>query len=87
MKLSIEINDKVKVLLLELLQDQEIKNEIIKVIDNEIRKYDSMTPYLSESDVEDVVYKRTKNFLTEDEVQDAIMETLTCATFTTEFEG
>ena len=86
MKLSIEINDKVKVLLLELLQDQDIKHELAKIAHQELSNC-----ILYEDEIQEQIQKAVENqstqFMTEDQVQETVTDTLRNATFFTECEG
>lgn len=75
MKLSIEINEQAKKLLLELLQDEEIQNKILEIAVDSIES------------VEDVIDTRCQDFTTVENVDDQIREFLTQATFSANYEG
>ena len=93
MKLSIEINDKVKVLLLELLQDQDIRQELAQIANEEVHQvvddYDFEDVMIENLDkrIKEAVSEEASNFVTEDQVQETVTDTLRNATFFTECEG
>ena len=93
MKLSIEINDKVKVLLLELLKDQDIRQELAVIANEEVHQvvddYDFEDVMIENLDkrIKEAVSEEASNFMTEDQVQETVSETLRGATFFTECEG
>ena len=93
MKLSIEINDKVKVLLLELLKDQDIRQELAVIANEEVHQvvddYDFEDVMIENLDkrIKKAVSEEASNFMTEDQVQETVSETLRGATFFTECEG
>jgi len=93
MKLSIEINDKVKVLLLELLKDQDIRQELAQIANEEVHQvvddYDFEDVMIENLDkrIKEAVSEETSNFMTEDQVQETVSDTLRGATFFTECEG
>ena len=93
MKLSIEINDKVKVLLLELLQDQDIRQELAQIANEEVHQvvddYDFEDVMIKNLDkrIKEAVSEEASNFVTEDQVQETVTDTLRNATFFTECEG
>lgn len=74
MKLSIEINDQVKRLLLELLEDGDVQNKILDIAGEG-------------EDLDDAIDARCSDFVTVENVDDQIRDYLTGATFTTNFEG
>ena len=75
MKLSIEINDKVKVLLLELLKDQDIRQELAVIANEEVHQvvddYDFEDVMIENLDkrIKEAVSEEASNFMTEDQVQ------------------
>ena len=73
MKLSIEINDQMKKLLLELLKDGDIQNKILDIAGQV-------------EDLDDAVDARTDGFIRVDDIDDHIREFLKESTFTTNFE-
>jgi len=73
MKLSIEINDQVKKLLLELLEDGDIQNKILDIAGKA-------------EDLDDAIETRLDDFATCGALDDHIKEFLKEATFTTNFE-
>ena len=75
MKLSIEINEQAKKLLLELLQDEEIQNKILEIAVDSIES------------VEDAVDSRCQDFTTVEDVDNQIRDFLTSATFSANYEG
>ena len=75
MKLSIEINEQAKKLLLELLQDEDIQNKILEIAGDGIES------------AEDVIDKRCQDFVTVENVDDQIRDFLTSATFSANYEG
>ena len=75
MKLSIEINEQAKKLLLELLQDEEIQNKILEIAGDGIES------------VEDTVDSRCQDFVTVEDVDNQIRDFLTSATFSANYEG
>tara|TARA_R100000808_G_scaffold14493_1_gene34171 strand:- start:3453 stop:3677 length:225 start_codon:yes stop_codon:yes gene_type:complete len=74
MKLSIEINDQMKKLLLELLQDGDIQNKILDIAGQV-------------EDLDDAVDARTDGFVRVDDIDDHINEFLKEATFSANYEG
>ena len=92
MKLSIEINDKVKVLLLELLKDQDIRQELAQIANEEVHQvvddYDFEDVMIDNLDkrIREAVSEEASCFMTEDQVEESISEALRCATFVTECE-
>ncbi len=74
MKLSIEINDQVKRLLLELLEDGDVQNKILDIAGEA-------------EDLDDVIDAKCSEYVTVENVDDQIRDYLTGATFTTNFEG
>lgn len=74
MKLSIEINDQVKKLLLELLEDGDIQNKILDIAGQA-------------EDLDDAIDARCHEFVTVEAVDEQIEEFLKQATFSTNFEG
>ncbi len=74
MKLSIEINDQVKRLLLELLEDGDIQNKILDIAGEG-------------EDLDDAIETRLDDFVNAGALDDHIKEYLKEATFTTNFEG
>jgi hypothetical protein len=81
MKLSIEINDKVKVLLLELLKDQDIRQELAVIANEEVHQvvddYDFEDVMIENLDkrIKEAVSEEASNFMTEDQVQETVSET------------
>ena len=74
MKLSIEINDQVKRLLLELLEDGDVQNKILDIAGEA-------------EDLDDVIDAKCSEYVTVENVDDQIRDYLTGATFTTNIEG
>ena len=77
MKLSIEINDQMKKLLLELLKDGDIQNKILDIA-GQVEDLDDA--------VDARVDARTDGFIRLDDIDDHIREFLKESTFTTNFE-
>ena len=75
MKLSIEINEQAKKLLMELLQDEDIQNKILEIAVDSIES------------VDDVVDSRCQDFVTVEDVDNQIRDFLTSATFSANYEG
>lgn len=75
MKLSIEINEQAKKLLLELLQDEDIQNKILEIAVDSIES------------VDDAVDSRCQDFVTVEDVDNQIRDFLTSATFSANYEG
>ena len=74
MKLTIEINEKVKKLLLELLEDGDIQNKILDIAGES-------------EDLDGAIDAKTCDFITAEDCDDQIRDYLTGASFSTTFEG